>query len=261
MIEMEANQVTQEILSLFDITGPTMPRAFNVLEGLNAGHILVDDPSEPTCAAVRDGVYGTLYFGGQVNALQVASLVQQFREIGEVGIGCWLDDPLNEWIPADRHYDGRTLYFTERMSNKDRQLSPLPAGYRLVARDEDWFRRSFDYDSTLQSFGTVENVLQHTLGFVVLHDDSLVCEAATSAPTHGLLEIGVTTAESYRGGGFAYMACARLIEACEEGGYKTWWDCAKQNIASTRLARKLRYQNEQEYRYVWWPKTNQVMNG
>ena len=54
--------------------------------------------------------------------------------------------------------------------------------------------------------------------------------------------------------GFAYLACARLIEACEERGYNTWWDCAKQNIASTKLARKLGYQNEQEYRYVWWAK-------
>ncbi len=42
--------------------------------------------------------------------------------------------------------------------------------------------------------------------------------------------------------------------ACEAQGYATWWDCAKQNTPSARLARKLGYQNEQEYRYVWWAK-------
>jgi hypothetical protein len=36
-------QVTPEVLALFDITKPTMPRAFNVLEGLTGGHILADD--------------------------------------------------------------------------------------------------------------------------------------------------------------------------------------------------------------------------
>jgi RimJ/RimL family protein N-acetyltransferase len=66
--------------------------------------------------------------------------------------------------------------------------------------------------------------------------------------------VGVSTAEPYRGRGFATIACARLIEMCEKQGYKTWWDCAKQNLPSVRLAKKLGYQGEPEYRYVWWAK-------
>jgi RimJ/RimL family protein N-acetyltransferase len=34
----------------------------------------------------------------------------------------------------------------------------------------------------------------------------------------------------------------------------TWWDCASQNLASVRIARRLGYCGEREYRYVWWPK-------
>jgi len=82
----------------------------------------------------------------------------------------------------------------------------------------------------------------------------VVCEAATGAPTHGLIEVGVTTHESHRQRGLATIACASLITRCEAQGYKTWWDCAKQNLSSTRLARKLGYQNEREYRYIWWQK-------
>jgi hypothetical protein len=106
MFTITHQEITPAILDLFDLTRPTMPRAFNVLEGMNRGHILVDDPMQPTRAVMREDVYGTLYFGGQVDALQVASLVQQFREIGEVGIGCWLDDPLNELIPPYPDYGG-----------------------------------------------------------------------------------------------------------------------------------------------------------
>ena len=247
-------QVTPEILALFDITRPTMPRAFNVLEGLNRGQILVDYPSQPTSAVVRDGMYGTLYFGGTMSAVLLASLVQNFRRIGEVGIGCWLDDPLNKMIPPDFDYDGRTYYFTERSSPEDRRSFELPAGYRLLPRDEHLFPRSFDYQSTLDMFGTVENVLKHTLGVVILQGNTLVCEAATGPPTRGMIEVGVTTAEPYRGQGFATLACARLIEMCEEQGNRTWWDCAKQNTPSVRLARKLGYRDEPEYRYVWWAK-------
>ncbi len=223
---------------------------------LDRGQILVDNPKQPASAVVRDGMYGTLYFGGNVNATRIASLVQHFRQIGEVGIGCWLDDSLNEIIPTDFDYDGRTYYFTKRSSHNDGQKFQLPPGYRLLPRDEDLFRRSFDYQSTLDLFGTMENVLKHTLGVAILHEDTLVCEAATGAPTQGLIEVGVTTAESYRGQGFATLACAKLIEICEEQGYKTWWDCAKQNTPSVRLAKKLGYQNEPEYRYIWWAKNS-----
>jgi RimJ/RimL family protein N-acetyltransferase len=45
---------------------------------------------------------------------------------------------------------------------------------------------------------------------------------------------------------------AKLIEMCEAERHSTWWDCAKQNVASANLARKLGYINEREYRYVGW---------
>jgi RimJ/RimL family protein N-acetyltransferase len=256
LVAITPEQVTPEILALFDITKPTIPRAFNVLEGLHRGQILVDDPARPTTAVVRDIIYGTLYFGGDTTAPLLASLVPRFCETGEVGIGCWLDDPLNEMLPPDFDYDGRTYYFTKRSSQNDHRRIELPAGYSLVPRDEYWFRKSFDYESTLKAFGSLENVLQHTLGAVIVHDDLIVCEAATGAPTHGWIEVGVTTAEAFRGHGLATIACAHLIEMCEENGYKTWWDCAKQNIPSVKLAKKLGYQGEPEYRYVWWAKAN-----
>ena len=246
--------MTPDLLALFDIHKPTMPRAFNVLEGLNRGQILVDDLEHPTCAAVRDGMYGTLYFGGKISAPLVEALVQHFRELGEVGIGCWPDDPLNEKIPPDCDYDGRTYYFTKRSPNNVLQNTQLPVGYRLLPRDEHLFRRSFDYQSTLDLFGREADVLQQTLGVVILHEDTVACEAATGAATHGLIEVGVSTAEPYRGRGLATIACAQLIETCEERGYKPWWDCAKQNIPSVQLAKKLGYQQEPEYRYVWWAK-------
>jgi RimJ/RimL family protein N-acetyltransferase len=254
MITISHQQVTSDILALFDINKPTVPRAFNVLEGINHGQILVDDPTQPTWAVVREAIYGTLYIGGQMDASLLASIVEHFRKDGEVGIGSLLDDPLNEMLPPNPDYDGRTLYFTERSPRHDLQSLPLPSEYSLVPRDEHLFSQSFDYEATLASFGNVENAMRYTLGVVILHDNLVICEAATGAPTHGRIEIGVTTAEAHRQKGLATIVCARLIELCETQGLSTWWDCAKQNIPSIKLARKLGYHNEREYRYVWWAK-------
>ena len=246
MIQITPDQVTPDILSLFDLTKPTMPRAFNVLEGITRGHILVEEVAHPTWAVVREVMFGTLYVGGQMDASTLEMLVQHFCQRGDVGIGCWLDDPLNAMLPSDPDYDGRTLYFTERLPQANVFLT-LPEGYHLAIRDQALVKQSLDYQSILDSFGMEEHVLQHTLGVDILHADKIACEAATGAPTHGRFEIGVTTAESHRQRGLATIACARLIEMCEA-------DCAKQNIPSANLARKLGFCNEKEYRYVWWKK-------
>jgi len=257
MIAITAQEVTPAIMALFDLTKPTMPRAFNVLEGVNQGQILVDDPSEPTWAAVRETTFGTLYLGGRLSASLLARLVTHFHQLGGVGIGCWLDDPMNALLPPQPDYDGRTLYFPDRSASValPSLIRQLPSGYTCVPRDQRWLTQSFDYEATLAAFGTVENVLRYTLGVVVLQGDVVVCEAATGAPTHGRIEVGVTTAEPERCRGLATTACATLIAQCEAHGYATWWDCVKQNQPSTRLAHKLGYHNEQEYRYVWWEQT------
>jgi hypothetical protein len=192
-MEISAKQVNVPVLGLFDITKPTMPRAFNVLEGVTKGQILVDDLAHPSWGVVREAVYGTLYFGGVANKLHVYSCVEHFRLVGEVGIGCWLDHELNDLLPPNPDYDGKTLYFTERIANNDLLNIQLPSGYVLAMRDQSLFEQSFDYESTLDSFGSLENLMNQTLGVVVLYDGEVVCEAATGAPTYGLIEVGVTT--------------------------------------------------------------------
>lgn len=257
MQSITQQEVTPEILSLFDLNNPTMPRAFNVLEGIIKGQILVDNLTQPGWAVVREGIYGTLYFGGQITSAVIPSIFEYFFQFGGIGVGCWLNNPINKILPARPDYDGFTLYFTERSSaetNLETLISHLPSNYDLVSRDERLFKKSFDYDSTLESFGSIENVIRYTLGTSLVQDDFLVCEAATGAPTHGVIEVGVTTHENFRQQGFATTACAKLIEICEAQGYSTWWDCAKQNTPSVRLARKLGYRNEKEYRYAWWEK-------
>jgi RimJ/RimL family protein N-acetyltransferase len=37
-------------------------------------------------------------------------------------------------------------------------------------------------------------------------------------------------------------------------GYQTYWNCAKGNVASATLARKLGYHTEKEYRLLAWSK-------
>jgi hypothetical protein len=256
MISIAPEAVTPAMVALFDRGGPTMPRALNVLAGAARGQILVDDPARPAWAAVREDTYGTLYLGGQVGAPLLGALVDELRKIGDVGIGCWPDSPLSAMLPSGPQYDGWTLFFPAR--SPAIPLEPLagaiPSGYSLTWRDARWLARSPDADDILRTFGSAELALRHTRGVVLHRGEELACEAATGAPTLGRIEVGVTTDQGHRQRGLATVACAALIMGCEAEGLSTWWDCAAQNVASARLARRLGYTGERQYRYVWWPK-------
>jgi RimJ/RimL family protein N-acetyltransferase len=256
MLQISPYQVTPALRSLFDPDMPTMPRAAHVLDGHIAGRIITDSPAHPTWGAVYEATYGALYLGGTFDATLVRRLVDDLRQTGDVLICRWPDDPLLQLLPPQPRYDGWTLYFPNRSRDTglETYIEQLPAGHELRYRDAALFQRSLDRDSSLAALGSVEQVLAKSLGFFLMRGDEILCEAATGPAALGRIEVGVTTHEAHRGRGYATIACARLIQACEEQGYETWWDCAKQNVASTALARKLGYQNEREYRVLAWPK-------
>jgi RimJ/RimL family protein N-acetyltransferase len=80
----------------------------------------------------------------------------------------------------------------------------------------------------------------------------ILSEAYAGPSAIGLIEIGTTTHERYRGRGYATLTCAHLVEACEALGFQTYWNCAKHNLASAAIARKLGYCVEREYKLVAW---------
>jgi RimJ/RimL family protein N-acetyltransferase len=254
MFHIAPDQVTPALRALFDLDMPTMPRALNVLDGHIAGQIITDSPAHPTWGAVYSATFGTLYLGGAFDAPLLQRLVDDLRQTGDVLIGRWPDDPLIALLPPQPDYDGWTLYFPNRSRSTDlnAHIQQLPAGHQLRRMDAALLERSLDRDSSLAAFGSAEHVLAKSLGFFLMRGDEILCEAATGPAALGRIEVGVTTHAAHRGRGYATMTCARLIQACEEQGYETWWDCAKQNLASTALARKLGYQNEREYRLLAW---------
>jgi RimJ/RimL family protein N-acetyltransferase len=256
MLHICPDQVTPALLALFDPDMPTMPRAFAVLKGHVTGQIITDDPERPTWAAVRSPTFGTLYLGGTFDASLVRQLVGDLRQIGDVIVSRWPGDPLLALLPPQPDYDGWTLYFTNRprYTGLETYLRQVPPECELRRVDRALFERSLDRDSAVAAFGSVEQVLAKSLGFFLMRGDEILCEAATGPAVLGRIEVGVTTHATHRGRGYATMTCARLIQACEEQGYDTWWDCAKQNVASAALARKLGYRTEREYRVLAWSK-------
>jgi RimJ/RimL family protein N-acetyltransferase len=123
--------------------------------------------------------------------------------------------------------------------------------------DRQLFECSADHDFYCTLYGSAEQALEKGLARFLLYGDEIRSEAYAYFAALGIIEIATSTREPYRGRGYASIACAHLIRSCEQLGYQTYWNCARQNLASAAVARKLGYRSEKEYRLLAWFKRNQ----
>ncbi len=248
-------QVTPELKALFDPGDPASLRCFAVLEGNLAGRFLADNSSHPAWGIVQEAAHGTIYLGGVLDASLVSEVVATLREDSDVLVGLWHGDRRLDLLPSHPDYIGATLEFVDRPGGGAglaafQQL--LPEGCAVRRIDHALFERCLWRDDTVAAFGSVERFLERGLGYCLMRGDEILCEAYAGPGVMGLREVGVLTHEAYRGQGYATIACAYLIELCETTGYQTYWNCAKTNLASAALARRLGYHTEREYKLVAW---------
>jgi RimJ/RimL family protein N-acetyltransferase len=253
MIEITVNQVTPALKSMFHLNMPTGIRALAVLAGGNNGRIFTDDPAHPSWCLVREADDGTLYRGGNYSAGILSEAVNLLRQDGIVAMAFRQDDDLSRF-PPNPTAGATCLEFDRPLGGRD--LSPhlgtLPDGYSIHRMDAALLERSPKQEENLNRYISNENFLDKGIAVCILHGEIIVAEAYADMDILGFREIGIRTQEPYRKQGFATMACARLIQLCEEAGSGAYWDCVKLNAGSSALARKLGFQNERSYRLLAW---------
>jgi RimJ/RimL family protein N-acetyltransferase len=252
-MRIPAHQVSLQLRSLFDVSQPMAIRCFAVLDGSILGQIWTDDLARPTWGAVQEAAFGTLFLGGQPTASLVHQLVEELRQEQDVALALWPGHPYNQLLPPSPDFDGWELEFTDRPVGAG--LSPylsVPEGCELRVIDATWFERCRYRDYYAAYFGSAEQTLAKGFGFCLVRGQELLSEAFAADAALGLIEIGTITGESYRRRGYGTVTCAHLVQECEARGYRTYWNCSKDNQPSAALARRLGYQTEKEFRYVGW---------
>lgn len=254
MIEIHPPQVTPALKALFHLDMPTGIRALAVLAGGNNGRILTDDPARPRWCFVQEADDGTLYRGGEYDASVLGDAVQLLRQDGIVALGFRLGESDAERFPSDPTAGADCIELDRLIGGSDLSpyLVPLPAGYSVHRMDRILLEKSPKREENINRYGSLENLLARGRAVCILHGDETVCEAYADMDILGVRELGITTQPAYRRQGFATIACAHLIQLCEEAESRTYWDCVKLNRGSVKLAYKLGFRNERAYRLLAW---------
>ena len=259
MIQITSDKVTSTIRSLFRIDEMLATRCFAMLDGATStGKIIVDNLIDPKWAIVQEAVDNSIYLGGSIDALTFAKVFAALRREGDVVVGMCPSDPRIRYLPLDPAYDGLTLEFYDRPIGEglDTYLRQVPSDCMITRLDRDLILRTEWGPNDVKFYGGIEIWEKSCFGYCLMHGDEILSEATVGPSALGLYEPGVFTQKEHRGKGYATMVVARLIQEIEAMGGRTYWNCAKQNIASIAVARKLGYRTEKEYRCMLWSKTD-----
>lgn len=143
----------------------------------------------------------------------------------------------------------RTEYSSSGLNweHLNRLKAQLPTGYQIRRIDHNFVHeRGIDLDRSGFALMSVRQFLQHGIGYWVVKDDDVVCEAGSWVRCLKGIEIDIGTYPEHRGMGLATAACAALICECLERGLEPHWTTTS-NPRSDALARKLGYVGDETY--------------
>jgi hypothetical protein len=86
---------------------------------------------------------------------------------------------------------------------------------------------------------SAESFIKYGKGFVLMVEDSVASTAYSATIDESILEIGIETNPAFRGNGYAFTICRKIIEHSLANKLIPVWACKLENTASYFLAQKL----------------------
>lgn len=232
--------------ALFDPTVPNHPVLWAVLQGRNGGSAVVDDVRNPSQCLLRTDALLT-FSSRQISPTFLREAIAHFRQAGPVWLVQSSSAPPD--LPEPAHIIERLEFYdvdarSPLLADLRRRL---PDRFEIRPLDRPLLERC-EWREDIEFFcGSLDNFLAHGIGLCLMQGSGILVEAYATSLGGGSAEIGAVTREAYRGRGYAPIACAYLIDACEQRGYRAYWSCDRQNEASVRVAHKLGFRQEGIY--------------
>ena len=245
MIQFPTNDPVLQ--SLFDPNLPNSPALWAVLKGNHTGKAVVDSARNPTQCVLRTDAALT-YFSDQTGQAFLNQAVSFLRVNGPIWL-VWphrtdLHPPEGEDIETANRFE----FYKTRAGILENLRKQLPDGYAVRKIDKELLERC-EWRAEMEFYaGSSGSFLNHGIGLCMMVEDEILVEAYASSLGKTRAEIGAITRESFRGRGYAPIACAFLIEACEQRGFQAYWSCDADHTASIRVAQKLGFEQMRAYK-------------
>lgn len=241
-----------------------------VIEKKISGTVYVDDIQQPRACLIHHP-YGMLLLAGEPEENFSASL-KNFMLNNDSERTLWLQasenwhDEIDSLLGYDlKYFDGCQSIAYQLKSgvirfrrlnfkfNKKKYLAQkklqVPDGLELVETNGKLFSQ---FDGTVVAryfWDTPYDFIQGGRGFTLLDGEKIASASFSAFMIDNFLEIGIETAEDYRGKGHAEIVCRALIDYALENSLEPVWSCRGDNIGSKKLAERMGFEVSLELPY------------
>jgi len=234
----------REVPHLRELLAPILSGNPLVVAGLTGelpGLAVVDSVTAPTSCLVRMQFRGETHLSCTNQQFLIDALARA-RARGDVHL-LWEGSGVSSLnVPDGASEEWENVIFTCR-PKPERPAPSLPEQCRLVPIDGELVKRRM-----WQGLGNLSNPPPEfhgsALGYALMRDDEILCEAGAPFWGGGMVHIGIVTQKKHRRRGYAYVACEHLIRECERMGWRPVWHTRTDNKGSMALARKLGFRGE-----------------
>ena len=248
--------------------------AKSVLTQRAEGIVYVDDEISPSSFYIASGYGMSLLFGKTNNHafnLQLRDYLlntNKHREKDE-----WLQVYPQRWNDVLSQLCGDKLISNDDINYAEKSLCIVQNTRVNFEFDENKFKQAIaDQKSSLgeQTFKVInedlyqqldgvvvpkhfwqnaESFVKYGKGFILTVDNNTVSTAYSANIDEDILEIGIETNQAFRGNGYAFAICRKIIEYSLTNNLLPVWACKLENTGSYRLAQKLGFTVSKELPY------------
>ena len=233
-----------------------------VLNGVNPGRVLVDDPLDPTAGCVLSPE--AAYLSGDAgNGGFCISLEEYLRDPGNLGLPMWhlvvvvSSNSWTEWLSTIVGENGMARFARRHyLCNRGDDFPALPPPHGAVLkRIDEAFLASNAYARPehmsrwiRNNWGSRAHFLSAGFGVATVCGTEVVAWSVADCVTEGTCEIGIHTASEWRRKGMGAFTANRAIQyAFSMGMQSVGWHCHEENVASWRTAEKAGFALERKY--------------
>lgn len=137
-------------------------------------------------------------------------------------------------------------YLFEYTENQSPVIPTLPSGFEIKEIDPELLSAIHGGIVPSLFWESSETFLQKGKGYCILDGGNVAAWAFSAAVSSSEIDIGVETAENYRGRGLAAAAAKAMIKYAFDVGKSPVWACHCNNAASKRLAEKIGFAKTSE---------------
>ncbi len=239
-----------------------------ILESNSPAQVWVDDESEPQSVFLWDKANNVFYFLGREGNVrfnrEVQTLIER-RVSTELEIRrrpyfriratseLWEKIAPSIFTSANLTLGGY-LFFAHRKPVKRGWRSKIPKGFRLERIDEKFLygtqlkNKKFVLGEVRQMWPTVDRFVKFGFGSAIVTAEQVACWCTAEYVSRGKCGIGIETVREYQNRGLASSAASAFVEHCRMNSMEPHWECSAENLASKRVAEKVGFVKEREFR-------------